>query len=143
MRSPVTRLLMLLVAMLVGLQSMASAMGMRCTMGDAASNSTTEDAHRGHSMGGHHAMTGMDHGSVAAHAHHDGGQGSSNAEGSPFCECGPACVMASCLGSGPGLVSVLTAQLATAPMPAFQGQQPVSAPHAAHGLDLFRPPSKS
>lgn len=94
----------------------------------------------------HHATKGMQT-PVSADHDHSGMQHHASGMDGPFgdlvCKCGPGCTMASCVGTGPGLAGAPLHHVVHAALSAYESAAPASAPRAAHGLDLIRPPSKS
>lgn len=147
MRAPAFRLFILLIAWCVGFQSTASAMGMRCAHGRAA----TMESSSAMPAGMHHAGMAMPMSAAASSAHehhHMGGHSKpwpeAKAEsGKVGCYCGCNCATVGCVGSGAGIASLTSSHIFAAPPPAFRLHEASPGLRAAHGLDLIRPPSKS
>lgn len=146
MRRHVIQILILLLSLCVGIQSTASATGMRCAspMG-SDSAMPTEMHHGGHDAG---AMV-MDDASASHHEHHGSGMQSKSSDdaktgiASLGCQCGCNCISAGCTSSGSGIAGLCTASFfETAPATFPLHEFPASL-RSAHGLDLIRPPSKS
>lgn len=143
MRSPAARLLMVMLAMCVGIQSTASAMGMRCTKAGMSLHAMPAGMHHGGQAP--HVM-GLGDAGTAPYGHHDDAKTSKGAKGTLgglVCPCGAACAMAGCIGTGPAFGSSSVIGVYPTTRAEFAIQEHVSAPRAAHGLDLIRPPSRS
>lgn len=148
MRSPAARLLMVMLAMCVGIQSTASAMGMRCTKAGMSLHAMPAGMHHGGQAP--HVMelgdAGMPPSGMAPYGHHGDLKTSKGAKGTLgglVCSCGAACAMAGCIGPGPAFASSSVIGVYPTTRAEFAIQEHVSALRAAHGLDLIRPPSRS
>lgn len=145
MRRPFFQLLILLLGLCVGVQSTASAMGMRCAQAMGSDEAMPAGMHHG----GHHAAKMMDTAGTSQHAHHGAGMKSKSpldtktGIGSLGCKCGCNCVSAGCTSSGAGIAGMPAAGFFEAAPAAFFVHEHFTGLRSAHGLDLIRPPSKS
>ncbi len=141
MRLPAVQFLILVVAMCVGLQSTAVAMGMSCAQPGSSSQAMPADLHHGdHAAAMHEQGMDMSDAGMTHHGHHGAEQ---TALDDLVCQCGDACVMASCIGGAPGIASSGITVINATTLIARAIPEPVTAPRSAHGLDLIRPPSRS
>lgn len=141
MRRPFPVFLLALLAWCIGFQSVA--LGARCADGSRTGQlgAAPDGAHAAHAA--LQAQDMSDHDGCVQHLASDMDPSGSAADETHGCECGSYCAMPGCMGSASASGPVNPGALVCASTAIDAASESPARLHAAHGLDLIRPPSKS